>query len=121
MYTSYNVASATCSSMTSSASTVLCYVPGVTDNTYAGLCGASGSEPTSNKCLNQAQILSAAGMTGASYLISCQHINTIALDLNNNICNPMVPTLTLILILTLTTDIIAINNNIDLPFLKLIS
>ena len=42
------------------------------------------------RCLQQGQILSAAGMVGSSYLIACEHLNFIALDLNNKICGPMV-------------------------------
>ena len=31
-------------------------------------------------------------MVGSSYLIGCEHLNFIALDLNNKICGPMVST-----------------------------
>jgi len=88
--TYYNTQSSTCAPMTDSSATALCWVSGVTASTYNAMCSSTGSEPTSNRCLNQAQILAAVGMVGSSYMISCQHLNTIALDLNNNICEPMV-------------------------------
>lgn len=90
MYNSYGVVSSTCESMTDETRIVLCYVPTVSESNYDSLCGSSGSEPSSARCSKQSQILSAAGMTGSSYLISCEHLNRISLDLNNKICDPMV-------------------------------
>lgn len=90
MYDNYGVVQADCLSLQDNSRVVLCYVPTVTSSTYSGLCSSGGSEPTSARCSKQSQILSAAGMCGASYLLSCQHLNSIALALNNDICDSMV-------------------------------
>jgi len=90
MYTVFSIQPQTCLMMTDTTKTNLCFVPGITSATYPAMCGSSGTEPTSKRCLQQGQILSAAGMVGSSYLIACEHLNFIALELNNKICGPMV-------------------------------
>eukprot|EP00658_Telonema_sp_P-2_P084523 TRINITY_DN9400_c0_g2_i1.p1 TRINITY_DN9400_c0_g2~~TRINITY_DN9400_c0_g2_i1.p1 ORF type:complete len:344 (+),score=92.37 TRINITY_DN9400_c0_g2_i1:661-1692(+) len=91
MYDSYGVVAADCASMTDPSTVVLCYVPTIDSSNYASLCDSStGTDKASDRCLKQTEILSAAGMTGAAYLISCEHLNGVTLDLNNNICQDMV-------------------------------
>jgi hypothetical protein len=86
MYTTFGVDSSTCTSMTDTSTIMLCYVPGISASSYSSTCSGSVTQA----CLHQGQILSAAGMTGSSYMIGCQHLNTISLALNNNICDDMV-------------------------------
>lgn len=86
-YTAFGISSSNCASVADSSRTVLCYVSGISDAaTYTSTCGGS----TSKDCLQQGLILSAAGMCGASYLVACEHLNYISLELNNNICEDMV-------------------------------
>jgi len=75
---------------TNSSSTVLCFVPGMTTERYQSVCMDGQPEALDKDCLQQGMVLSTAGMTGSSYLISCEHLNTLALALNNEICNEMV-------------------------------
>eukprot|EP00656_Telonema_subtile_P025987 TRINITY_DN27_c0_g1_i3.p1 TRINITY_DN27_c0_g1~~TRINITY_DN27_c0_g1_i3.p1 ORF type:complete len:357 (-),score=114.57 TRINITY_DN27_c0_g1_i3:472-1542(-) len=90
MYTAYGVDATTCETVTDNSKIALCYVPGITSSTYSSMCGSGGTEPSSARCLKQSQILAAAGMTGSSYIISCEHLNVVSLDLNNNVCDDMV-------------------------------
>jgi len=91
MYSTYGVVSSTCPTMTDNSKMGLCWVPDVSSSTYTSKCDpTSGTERTTCKCYHQQQILSSVGMTGSAYMIGCQHLDTIALDLNNNICEPMV-------------------------------
>merc|ERR1711865_735472 len=62
---------------------------GLTANQACCGCGGGG-QADSKPCLQQGLILSAAAMTGASYMLSCDYLDTLALDLNNNICDGMV-------------------------------
>eukprot|EP00656_Telonema_subtile_P006891 TRINITY_DN13209_c0_g1_i4.p1 TRINITY_DN13209_c0_g1~~TRINITY_DN13209_c0_g1_i4.p1 ORF type:complete len:445 (+),score=76.06 TRINITY_DN13209_c0_g1_i4:354-1688(+) len=96
MYNSYGVEASTCESLTDPTKVVLCFVPGVNASTYQDQCFEGGTEPSSRRCLQQTQILAGAGMTGSSYLIACEHLNHIASELNNNICEPMVGGLVLV-------------------------
>lgn len=73
-----------------SSSTVLCFVPGITKERYQTVCMDGQEEALDRDCLQQGMVLSTAGMTGTSYLSSCEHLNTLALALNNEICNDMV-------------------------------
>jgi len=63
---------------------------GLTANQACCACKWEVRQGVSKPCLQQGLILSAAAMTGTSYLLSCDYLDTIALDLNNNICDGMV-------------------------------
>lgn len=92
-YIDFGVDEASCASITNgvaTATTELCYVPNIDQTKYQNECISGSAQALSIECLQQGIILSTAGMTGASYLISCEHLNVLALDLNNNICDDMV-------------------------------
>jgi len=72
------------------ATTVMCYVPQMTPDKYQTVCMGGQIDALDKDCLQQGMILSTAGMTGSSYLVSCEHLNTLALALNNEVCNEMV-------------------------------
>merc|ERR1711935_1090199 len=57
---------------------------------YQTVCMGGQIDALDKDCLQQGMILSTAGMTGSSYLVSCEHLNTLALALNNEVCNEMV-------------------------------
>eukprot|EP00658_Telonema_sp_P-2_P002330 TRINITY_DN1088_c0_g1_i15.p1 TRINITY_DN1088_c0_g1~~TRINITY_DN1088_c0_g1_i15.p1 ORF type:complete len:344 (-),score=72.35 TRINITY_DN1088_c0_g1_i15:360-1391(-) len=90
MYSSYGVLEQDCTSLSDPTKTVLCYVPGMSALNYSDQCATGGTNVNSAACAQQSQILSAAGMTGAGYLIGCQHLDTLALELNNQICDETV-------------------------------
>lgn len=72
------------------ATTAMCFVPDMTTTKYQTVCLSGQVDALNKDCLQQGMILSTAGMTGSSYLISCEHLNTLALSLNNDICSDMV-------------------------------
>lgn len=89
-YSTFQIDASTCASVANSDKTVLCFVPGIDPTIYESTCLVGGANANSKPCLQQALILSAAAMTGTSYMLSCDYLDTLALDLNNNICDGMV-------------------------------
>jgi len=73
----------------------LCYAAGLAPSTYQSMCAfGSGSEPTSQRCLQQQMIFGSSGMVGMAYTISCQYLNSLVQQMNDVICTPMVSGLT---------------------------
>jgi len=89
-YTAFGIDASTCASVADSEKTVLCYVPGIDETIYESSCLDGQASADSKPCLQQGLVLSAAAMTGSSYMLSCDYLDTLALDLNNNICDGMV-------------------------------